>query len=94
MNSENKKPWLNNDGSQKSDQELKEICKDWGPTVWEEYLATLEIAQKEAVIHVRAVVPTEAMSDLHYLGQDVQESLQDLSFVSLHQLVLLSSQLL
>ena len=26
---------------------MKEICKDWGPTVWEEYLATLEIAQKE-----------------------------------------------
>ena len=38
----------------------------------------LEIAQKEAVIHVRAVVPIEAMSDLHYLGQDVQDSLQDM----------------
>ena len=38
----------------------------------------LEIAQKEATVHVRAVVPSEAMSDLHYLGQDVQESLQDL----------------
>ena len=30
------------------------------------------------MVHVRAVVPVEAMSDLHYLGQDVQESLQDL----------------
>lgn len=38
----------------------------------------LEIAQKEATIHVRAIVPTEAMSDLHYLGQDVQDSLQDM----------------
>ena len=27
---------------------------------------------------MRAVVPSEAMSDLHYLGQDVQDSLKDL----------------
>ena len=38
----------------------------------------LEIAQKEAVIHIRAVAPIDAMRDLHYLGQDIQGTLQDL----------------
>lgn len=38
----------------------------------------LEIAQKEAMIHIRAVAPVDAMRDLHYLGQDIQGTLQDL----------------
>ena len=38
----------------------------------------MEIAQKEAVIHVRAMVPGEIMQELHYLGQDIQDSLSDL----------------
>ena len=38
----------------------------------------LDIAQEEAAIHVRAVVPTEAMSDLQLLGQDMGEALQDM----------------
>ena len=36
------KPWLNDDGSHKSDEEIKQECSRWGPTVWEEYLQTLE----------------------------------------------------
>lgn len=47
MNNESQKPWLNSDGSPKSDQELREICKDWGPSVWEEYLTNIEVTQKE-----------------------------------------------
>ena len=72
-------------------KEAKELAEDFEPEFHAKILRKLEIqvkdpagiiqleiAQKEATVHVRAVVPSEAMSDLHYLGQDVQESLQDL----------------
>ena len=72
-------------------KEAKELAEDFEPEFHTKILQKLEIqvkdpagiiqleiAQKEAMVHVRAVVPSEAMSDLHYLGQDVQESLQDL----------------
>jgi len=72
-------------------KEAKELAEDFEPEFHTKILQKLEIqvkdpagiiqleiAQKEATVHVRAVVPSEAMSDLHYLGQDVQESLQDL----------------
>ena len=38
----------------------------------------LDIAQEEASIHVRAVVPGEAMTDMQNLGQDMGEALQDM----------------
>lgn len=41
------KPWLNDDGSHKSDEEIKQDCSRWGPTVWEEYLQTLEPEEEE-----------------------------------------------
>jgi hypothetical protein len=72
-------------------KEAKELAEDFEPKFHADILKKLEIqikdpsgiihlevAQKEAIIHVRAIVPTEAMSDLHYLGQDVNSSLQDL----------------
>ena len=44
------KPWLNADGSMKSDEELKSICQTWKPSQWEEYLSTIEGAQVEMPI--------------------------------------------
>jgi RNA polymerase sigma factor (sigma-70 family) len=40
-------PWLNSNGSVKSDAELKEICQGWAPKVWEEYLKNFESCQNE-----------------------------------------------
>ena len=44
------KPWLNEDGSVKSDAELREVNQQWPPSVWREYLATLEVRREEEVV--------------------------------------------
>ncbi len=40
-------PWLNEDGSLKSDAELRQVGQQWPPRVWEAYLATLEVGRRE-----------------------------------------------
>ena len=40
------KPWLNEDGNVKSDVELQEAGHNWPPSVWENYLATLEVGRR------------------------------------------------
>ena len=47
MHNSQQKPWLNNDGSTKSVEELKEVCSNWGESVWEKYLSTFDVKQKE-----------------------------------------------
>lgn len=45
------KPWLNEAGRVKAAAELKEVCQQWRPSVWEAYLATVEVKRgKEEVI--------------------------------------------
>ena len=41
------KPWINEDGSLKTEDEIKLLCKEWPPSVWEEFLSTLEVEQEE-----------------------------------------------
>ena len=43
------KPWLKKDGTLKSEAEIKESCKNWDPCIWEAYLQTLEVEQKEII---------------------------------------------
>ncbi|NRA63411.1 MAG: sigma-70 family RNA polymerase sigma factor [Pseudobacteriovorax sp.] len=38
----NDKPWLNEDGSEKTQAELKEIVKTWGADTWADYIAYLD----------------------------------------------------
>lgn len=40
-------PWLNEDGSEKSEQELRELSKNWSPETWDAYLQTVEIEAQE-----------------------------------------------
>ena len=47
MKNVQERPWLNDDGSIKSTEEIKRICQSWTPQIWNEYLGTLEVAQKE-----------------------------------------------
>ena len=47
MRNSQQKPWLNEDGRNKTDAELKKITPNWKPGVWEEYLTTLEVRRKE-----------------------------------------------
>ena len=50
------KPWLNEDGSVKSDAKIRKAGQQWPPGVWEAYLATLEVERrKEDVV----LPPTE-----------------------------------
>ena len=44
------KPWTDEKGHELSTEALKEKSKTWSPEVWEEYLRTLEIPQKEHLI--------------------------------------------
>ena len=41
------KPWLSENGKMKSPDEIKKICKDWKPVIWEEYLQHIEKPQKD-----------------------------------------------
>ena len=43
-------PWLSRNGNAKSADELKKISKLWSANVWESYLKTLEVSQKEMMI--------------------------------------------
>ena len=45
-----KQPWLKEDGTPKSETEIKESCKNWSPSTWEAYLQTLEVEQKEIIV--------------------------------------------
>ena len=47
---ESKMPWLKLDGTLKSKKEIKRSCKDRSPSVWEEYLKTLEVNQEEILL--------------------------------------------
>lgn len=49
------KPWLNADGSTKSEKEIREICQTWKPSVWEEYLETFEVGQEELPMRPKTV---------------------------------------
>ena len=52
MHNSQQKPWLNDDGSVKSDAEIRKAGKNWPSSVWEAYLATLEVGRrrKDAVL--------------------------------------------
>ena len=56
MRNSQQKPWLNEDGSTKSDEELREISSNWGDSVWEKYLSTFEVKQKEDSVLSSAIV--------------------------------------
>ena len=43
-------PWLNEDGSVKSDAEIRKAGQQWPPSVWQKYLATLEVRWQENVV--------------------------------------------
>ncbi|MDE3270099.1 MAG: sigma-70 family RNA polymerase sigma factor [Pseudomonadota bacterium] len=44
------KPWLNEDGSVKSDAELRKAGQEWSPSVWRQYLATLTVGRREEYV--------------------------------------------
>ena len=43
------RPWLDKNGQHKSDDEIRKICKNWTPTLWEEYLKNFEEGQREVL---------------------------------------------
>lgn len=58
MRNSQQKPWLNEDGSTKSDEELREISPNWGESVWEKYLSTFEVKQKEDSVLSPSIIDT------------------------------------
>lgn len=51
LNDTQSHPWLNGNGSEKSLDEISEICKAWSCKTWEDYLKTLEISQSEKILN-------------------------------------------
>ncbi len=47
---QNKTPWLNPDGTPKSEEEITRSCKSWSPSDWEDYLKSTEINQEEVLL--------------------------------------------
>ena len=60
MNKSQLKPWLNEDGSVKSDAELREAIPQWPSSVWREYLSTLEVGRREE--HILSPAEMDAFS--------------------------------
>ncbi|MEZ4743985.1 MAG: sigma factor-like helix-turn-helix DNA-binding protein [Bdellovibrionota bacterium] len=44
---ETHKPWLNDNGELKSDEQIKRECQSWKPSDWDNYLSELESPQRE-----------------------------------------------
>ena len=57
------KPWLNVDGSSKSEEEIQMSCKDWCPEDWEEYLKTFEGELEEEVLEFPIKVEEYSFED-------------------------------
>lgn len=43
-------PWLNEDGTSKSTEELKKISSTWSANQWEDYLKSIEVPLREAYV--------------------------------------------
>ena len=64
MGDRKKMPWENKDGSFKSNEEIKLLCKSWNADTWEEYLKTIEIFKKESPLATAESI--EALSENQY----------------------------
>lgn len=62
---EQQKPWIDDDGNPFTKEELKEICQNWTPTDWEEYLQSLESGRYESLHNEPE--DEEAISDHEYV---------------------------
>lgn len=63
------RPWLNENGSFKSVEEIKKISQTWNSSQWEEYLKTLEGTQKES-----------SLDKAYYIDQISNEDCADIFF--------------
>ena len=67
----NKKPWLNPDGTLKSDEEIKLSSKNWSPSVWESYLKTLEVDQEELLLDDPTFIEEHSQEEHHTHSQNL-----------------------
>ena len=65
------KPWLRSDGQLKSEKEIKASCKNWNPSIWEDYLKTLEIELKEELFEKPLSVEEHSSEDHEKFYHDV-----------------------
>jgi RNA polymerase sigma factor (sigma-70 family) len=56
-------PWLNSDGTRKTDDELRALSKTWGPSIWEKYLESIEVAPTELLAHYGHSIEETAVED-------------------------------
>ena len=60
------KPWLNEDGSVKSDAKIRKAGQQWPPSVWEAYLSTFEVRMPRDRIFTQSQNFNQ-INYLHYL---------------------------
>ena len=64
-------PWLKSDGTSKSEEEIKRSCKNWGPSVWEDYLKTFEVEQKEILLKNPSCIEKYSQEEIDIQKQNV-----------------------
>ena len=77
MSKNNKRPWLNADGSLKSTEEIKSSCASWPPSIWEAYLSTLEDRAPEATISPAGVLKRESKLSAEELAVSIFDYISD-----------------
>lgn len=67
-------PWLNGNGSEKSLDEISEICKEWSCETWEDYLKTLEISQSEKNLNKPDLIESFIHDESHSMADLIIET--------------------
>ena len=72
-----KKPWLNEDGSSKSDTELRVVSRNWHPDVWDEYLSLFDVQRQESVVLPPVEIDKFSSEEAVQLSDEIDESLAE-----------------
>lgn len=97
MSNNNKKtmPWEDSSGNQLPDELLMKVSKSWPPEIWEQYLETIEIPQRESHLYnydkillkkdaqnqaSEYLVPENQANPLYASRQNVKKAILTLTF--------------
>lgn len=60
---DNNKPWLDDKGQPLPDEQIKVVCQNWNPQIWEDYLSTIEGKQTELLLDNPTLIESFSQDD-------------------------------
>ena len=75
--SEDHRPWLNEDGSLKSDDEIRKVCHSWPPTVWGRYFKWTNGNVKDKNLAYSPDMDTDEMAERPQLSELISNESAD-----------------